>query len=465
MRDTADPDVHQDAPPAAPHPATPEPAPAPAEPAEQPAAPATASTTQDPDAPQPARVTAGPVIAMTAETITAAGAALWHVGGWTAVGLGAAGLAGAATAAVARRGRGGGWRQTRTRTWSTSSSGRRVPASFGRASGGSARRGRMPSLGGSGGAGAARRGAGSRVGSRTGGMPGAGRRAGRAGFPGAGKRGAGASGSGRRAASATGPALRRAGYGARRAARAGSGALDRAAAGAIRGRAAARAARAAMRNGGTPRAASRAARAALKDAHRNTQVRGAWRRTLGSAAWGLGGWGIGWAAHLISKARDRFRLRPGDQQDDEEGAEQPRIETTVDRPANPAAGGHSGGADTMGSRGGTPHFVGAAEVLAESYSKYEPPPGPGGMVQMYADISHLPGALDQVAAGLNVLAKRCREELPLHPAVSEFLHEMAKAQVTMASIAAEIKPAIERLHEKELERHRAPRPSEERWNV
>lgn len=114
---------------------------------------------------------------------------------------------------------------------------------------------------------------------------------------------------------------------------------------------------------------------------------------------------------------------------------------------------------------GVPPFVAAAEELAEAFRRYEPPPGAGGMVQMYADVGQLPDAFDQIAAGISVFADRCRSELPLHHAISELISELAKVQAQMASLSAEVRPAIERLHEPELERARAPRPSEDRWNV
>lgn len=243
--------------------------------------------------------------------------------------------------------------------------------------------------------------------------------------------------------------------------------LDRTAAGALRGRAAARAARQAMRQGGTPRAAGRAARAALKDAHRDVKRHGAWRRLAGSLAWGAAGWTYGqlhaWSRSLTAALGSLFALRRGDPQDD--GPDRPRINTTVDRPADPAAGGHDGGAEMAKKGGGAPRFVSAAEDLAEAFRTYEPPPGAGGMVALYADVGMLPDVLDQIAGGLNVLADRCRTELPLHHAIAEMVHELAKVQTHMASVAAEIKPAIERLHVEDLDRHRAPRPSEERWNV
>jgi hypothetical protein len=115
--------------------------------------------------------------------------------------------------------------------------------------------------------------------------------------------------------------------------------------------------------------------------------------------------------------------------------------------------------------GGAPSFVAAAEELGAAFAKYEPPPGPGGMVKMLADVGMLPDALDQIQIGLNVLATRCRHELPLHDAIAEIVHELAKVQSQMANVAGEIKPAIRKLHEKDLERHEAPRPQETLWDV
>lgn len=115
--------------------------------------------------------------------------------------------------------------------------------------------------------------------------------------------------------------------------------------------------------------------------------------------------------------------------------------------------------------GGAPQFVTAAEDLADALRRYEPPPGNGGMIQMFHDVGMLPDALELVARGFATMADRCRDELPLHPAIAELVGELARAQVHLATVSAEIKPAIAKLHEKELERHHAPRPGEPLWNV
>lgn len=244
--------------------------------------------------------------------------------------------------------------------------------------------------------------------------------------------------------------------------------LDRTAAGALRGRAAARAARQAMRQGGTPRAAGRAARAALKDAHRDVKKHGAWRRLAGSLAWGAAGWTYGqfhaWSRSLTAALAGLLSLRRG-QPEDGQDQDRPRIGTTVDRPANPAAGGHNGGADMSGKGGGVPLWVTLAEELGEALRRYEPSPGPGAMVQLYSDMGYFPDAMDSIAKGLAVLADRCRTQWPLNPAISEIMATLAKVQVQMASTSAEIKPAIERMHVEDLDRHRAPRPQERMWDV
>lgn len=244
--------------------------------------------------------------------------------------------------------------------------------------------------------------------------------------------------------------------------------LDRAAAGALRGRAAARAARQAMREGGTPRAAGRAARAALKDAHRDVKKHGAWRRLAGSLLWGAAGWTYGqlhaWNRSLTAALASLFTLRRG-QPENDRGQNRARIGTTVDRPANPAAGRHNGGADMSGKGGGVPQWVHLAEELGEALRRYEPPPGPRAMVQVYSDMGYFPDAMEAIAKGLAVLSDRCRTEWPLDPAISEIVATLAKVQVRIASVSAEIKPAIERMHGDDLDRHRAPRPQERMWDV
>lgn len=312
----------------------------------------------------------------------------------------------------------------------------------------------MPSLGGSrrtagGSAGRSRSAGGGRRGTATG--------AGRFGGRGGARRAASyTTGTGRGAGSA---AARKS---AARYRRGAASAMDRVAAGARRGRAAARAARQAAKGGGGPRAASREARKALSDAHRTVPVRGAWRRTLGSAAWGAGGMCIGllYAAGRLARQALRHLTRI-QYRSDAPGAGRPRIGTTVNRPAS-AAGSSEG---KRGAAMTVPGFVQAAEDLGEALAKYEPPPGPGGMVEMAEHLRMLPDALLQVSQGFSTFAKHCREEWPMHPAIAEFVHDLAKIQAHMAGVASEIRPAMERLHEHDFDRSRNPRPSEDRWNV
>lgn len=115
--------------------------------------------------------------------------------------------------------------------------------------------------------------------------------------------------------------------------------------------------------------------------------------------------------------------------------------------------------------GGVPSFVAAALEYAAALLRYEPPPGEGGMVQLWHDVGMLPDALDEISKGFGRMADRCQSEWPLHPAIADMVSELAKVQARMADVSAQIKPAIANLHEKELDRHRAPRPGEKMWNV
>ncbi|MFB4312911.1 hypothetical protein [Actinomadura sp. 21ATH] len=422
----------------------------------------------DPDAAtaSPLVVRAVPGAAMAVESMAAAGAGLWHAGGWAGVALGAA-AAGGAGAALVRRRRSGRWRSrsgSTPRPRSGGSSGRpRTGSSTGRRSST-----RMPSLG-AGRSGSRRSGSG---------MPGAGRRAGGAGSP---RRGAAAAGRGRAAAFRSTPArrgtaaLRSTGRGTGRALkatrRAGGQALDRAAGTAARNRKAARAAHRAMREGGSSRGAARAARKALRKSHKKDGTQGRrWRRMAGAGAWGAAGWLYGtaftWnkamnggAAAAVERIRAHFAgRRPG-------AAEvvrpaRRRIDTKVDRPAARAAagGGYGGRAMSRAS------FVETAWQLADDFRRYQPPDGDEGMYEFYQHVAQLPEVLREVANGMRVFEQNAGEDWPLHPAIVEFIGAMRQAQQHLAQAAEEIRPAIQRHHAPELERIEAPRPGEHMWN-
>lgn len=263
--------------------------------------------------------------------------------------------------------------------------------------------------------------------------------------------------------------IRAAGKSARRARRAGASALDRATAGAIRGRAAARAARQAAREGASPRQAATAARAALKDAHRTTPVHGVWRRTLGAAAWGVGGWAIGCGVSMIRRLRNRFRLRPTGPNAAAAAArpERHRIGTKVNRPSHPFAGAESSGgtADMAGNGGGAPAWLYSAEQFANDLRTYEPAPGPGGMYAFYRQMEAFPDAFEMIATALTDFARRAQEDMPLNPAIGDLIANMAQAQAKIAEVGGQIKPAIGKLHAYDVERHEDPRPNESTWNV
>jgi hypothetical protein len=423
-----------------------------------------AETVLDPDEPAESKLVlpGGPTVAIAAESAAAAGAGLFHAGGWSAVAAGAVVAGGAGVAVIARRRRGSSWKRTRS-TSTSASPGRAGSSGTPRRSTGSwsspgSRR--SPGRAGSAmpkGAGGRGRGSGSMPGTGRRGT-GAGTRGGRGSGTGGGARGR-APGSARRAAAlgATGAGAARR---AAKAASAGGGrAFDRAANGTGRRRAAAAAANRALRNGATPKQAAKAARQAARKYKakqgRMTRMRRAGGRWLAARL-------LEWMAGVNGGLRELVDLRPG-KTTKGDAAPQRRINTTVNRPANPEAETGYGGKTMAG--GGTPPFVTAAEELADALRRYQPPPGPGGMVQLYYDVGMLPDMLEQIARGFGQMADRARDEWPLHNAISELIGELAKVQAHMATVSAEIKPAIAKLHEADLERHRTPRPGEPMWNV
>jgi hypothetical protein len=216
-----------------------------------------------------------------------------------------------------------------------------------------------------------------------------------------------------------------------------------------------------LRDGATAKQAAKAAKRASKNYKarhgRWTRMRRAGGRWLLTRlmAWsmGVGGWLLG----LVGLRRNtEAEAEGGDGR-----AERPRINTTVDRPENPA--GEASGGETMG-KGSTPGWMTLAEELGRELARYEPPEGRGGMVQFYDDVGLLPEMIEAIARGFSRMSDNA-QGWPLHHAIVELIGELANAQAKIADTAGMIKPAMARLHDHDLERHHAPRPSESRWNV
>ena len=86
-------------------------------------------------------------------------------------------------------------------------------------------------------------------------------------------------------------------------------------------------------------------------------------------------------------------------------------------------------------------------------------------MQVGADLQRLPEALADVAAALQITVQRAQAEYPMHPQVVEVLANCYQAMSQVASTAAEVPTAFQRLHESDIARHEAPRTNEQMWDV
>ena len=76
----------------------------------------------------------------------------------------------------------------------------------------------------------------------------------------------------------------------------------------------------------------------------------------------------------------------------------------------------------------------------------------------------MPEVLETLARAMKVRYERA-EEQPLAPVIKEMFAAVHTASLAVARAAEEIGPAIERIHERELDRHRNPRAGEKMWDI
>lgn len=89
---------------------------------------------------------------------------------------------------------------------------------------------------------------------------------------------------------------------------------------------------------------------------------------------------------------------------------------------------------------------------------------PEGMLQQTAEAHMLPEILGNVHQSMLALYARAQDQ-PLHPSIKDMYEAVRKAQWAVVEATEEIGPAIERIHEKELDRLRNPRVGEEMWDT
>jgi len=107
------------------------------------------------------------------------------------------------------------------------------------------------------------------------------------------------------------------------------------------------------------------------------------------------------------------------------------------------------------------HFVAPAEQMAAAAAQYDPQ----GMLQVGQDFIGLEEALRLVAEALKVTVENANAKQPLDPQIVQMMEQVYMLQIRAAEMASELKPAFEKLHLPDLERHRNPRTGERMWDI
>jgi hypothetical protein len=107
------------------------------------------------------------------------------------------------------------------------------------------------------------------------------------------------------------------------------------------------------------------------------------------------------------------------------------------------------------------HIDAAAEAIEQHIGSWEPE----NAFDLDLFLSGLPRLFDSVSGSIGHVASRLGEEFPVHPAVTERLHEIAATVAGMSEFAADAHAIHRVVHEKEIERIEEPRPGEQIWDV
>jgi hypothetical protein len=103
----------------------------------------------------------------------------------------------------------------------------------------------------------------------------------------------------------------------------------------------------------------------------------------------------------------------------------------------------------------------ATEEVTNGFNGFKPESA-GDMIDFFKE---LPDFWEALAGSLGNLAGRMADEMPLHPALSESVREMAGIAAGLRDAAAEMNGQFRTAHEAEIKRIEAPRPGEEAWDV
>ncbi|UNO42436.1 hypothetical protein [Streptomyces sp. MST-110588] len=106
-------------------------------------------------------------------------------------------------------------------------------------------------------------------------------------------------------------------------------------------------------------------------------------------------------------------------------------------------------------------FAESAQEVANTYQAYAPPV----MAAVAAEYKGLPDAIRNTAGAVMALAENSATLYPMDPAMAEGVEQVAEVLEATAVYADELEPTFRQVHDLDIMRLEAPRPSEHWWNV
>jgi hypothetical protein len=103
----------------------------------------------------------------------------------------------------------------------------------------------------------------------------------------------------------------------------------------------------------------------------------------------------------------------------------------------------------------------ATEAVSENIGGWVPE----NAVDLDMFLLGLPRLFEAMASSVAGVAERLGSEFPVHPSVTEHLHEIAATVAGMGEFAGEAHAIHRTAHAAEMERIESPRPNERLWDV
>jgi hypothetical protein len=162
----------------------------------------------------------------------------------------------------------------------------------------------------------------------------------------------------------------------------------------------------------------------------------------------------------LGRLKDVWRRHRTDRHTAATAPATPTLATTVRRPATTTIA-TTGGPTAMS---GGHHFIAPAMEAARIAATYDPK----GMLQVGEDFAGLEEALRLHAEAMKATVENADAKQPLDPRIVEIMRQIHQMQIKAAEMAAELRPAFEKLHDVDLTRLRNPRKGaagERMWDV